>query len=118
MHRNGKKQRTDAALDEVYELGKTIGSGAFSKVKLVTDLATGMQYACKVCACVCVGGGAQGEAGGEVGLWWLQAWRSVELACCLQYACTVGRARGRSGGGGGGGGRAWWWLVGAWWLVG
>eukprot|EP00887_Chlorella_sp_A99_P007840 scaffold20.g7840.t1 len=45
---NGKKLRTDTMLLDVYIVGKTIGEGGFSKVKLVTEKATGQQYACKV----------------------------------------------------------------------
>lgn len=37
-------------MSEVYELGVTIGTGAFSKVKLATEKATGEQYACKASA--------------------------------------------------------------------
>lgn len=45
--RSGRKLRTDAAVSDVYELGVTIGTGGFSKVKLATERATGEQYACK-----------------------------------------------------------------------
>ncbi|PSC74088.1 CAMK CAMK1 kinase [Micractinium conductrix] len=45
---DGKKLRLDASVDEVYEMGPTLGEGGFSKVKLVTQRATGKQYACKV----------------------------------------------------------------------
>ncbi|EFN53943.1 hypothetical protein CHLNCDRAFT_8755, partial [Chlorella variabilis] len=46
--RNGKKLRMDATVEEVYHLGRTLGQGAFSKVKLATHRATGEQVACKV----------------------------------------------------------------------
>lgn len=38
----------DATVEEVYHLGRTLGQGAFSKVKLATHRATGEQVACKV----------------------------------------------------------------------
>ncbi|KAI3424231.1 hypothetical protein D9Q98_009587 [Chlorella vulgaris] len=45
---DGKKLRTDATLEEVYELGAQIGEGGFSRVRLATHKATGQQYACKI----------------------------------------------------------------------
>eukprot|EP00887_Chlorella_sp_A99_P005806 scaffold1.g5806.t1 len=43
----GKKMRRDATVDEIYQLGSTLGEGAFSKVKIATERATGEQWACK-----------------------------------------------------------------------
>jgi len=42
------KLRKDATVREVYKLGRTIGTGGFSVVKMVTDRATGEVLACKV----------------------------------------------------------------------
>ncbi|GFR45998.1 hypothetical protein Agub_g7475 [Astrephomene gubernaculifera] len=53
--RPGSKLRTDVKLRDVYKLGKTLGTGGFSVVKLATDRATGVEYACKIMALPPVG---------------------------------------------------------------
>ncbi|KAL4424298.1 hypothetical protein ABPG75_001599 [Micractinium tetrahymenae] len=40
--------RTGVNIRDVYKMGKTIGTGGFSVVKLATDRATGEQWACKI----------------------------------------------------------------------
>jgi len=42
------KLRTDAKVKDVYKLGKTLGTGGFSVVKLATEKATKCEFACKV----------------------------------------------------------------------
>ncbi|KAL4442683.1 hypothetical protein ABPG77_006677 [Micractinium sp. CCAP 211/92] len=44
----GHKMRTGVNIRDVYKMGKTIGTGGFSVVKLATDRHTGEQWACKV----------------------------------------------------------------------
>ncbi|EFN53608.1 hypothetical protein CHLNCDRAFT_32147 [Chlorella variabilis] len=45
---DGKKLRTDASLEQEYELGAQIGEGGFSRVRLATHRATGQAFACKI----------------------------------------------------------------------
>lgn len=44
------KLREDKRVRDLYELGDTLGAGAFSIVKLCTEKATGKHFACKVMA--------------------------------------------------------------------
>ncbi|GLI71611.1 hypothetical protein VaNZ11_016876 [Volvox africanus] len=53
--RPGSKLRTDVKLRDVYKLGKTLGTGGFSVVKLATDRNSGVEYACKIMALPPVG---------------------------------------------------------------
>ncbi|EFJ39750.1 hypothetical protein VOLCADRAFT_78266 [Volvox carteri f. nagariensis] len=53
--RPGSKLRTDVKLRDVYKLGKTLGTGGFSVVKLASDRFTGVEYACKIMALPPVG---------------------------------------------------------------
>jgi len=40
--------RTDATVHEVYKIGRTLGTGGFSVVKLATERSTGVIWACKI----------------------------------------------------------------------
>lgn len=42
------KMRKGVSVREAYKVGKTLGTGGFSVVKLATDRATGEQWACKI----------------------------------------------------------------------
>jgi serine/threonine protein kinase len=42
------KMRKGVSVRDVYKVGKTIGTGGFSVVKLATDKETGQQWACKI----------------------------------------------------------------------
>lgn len=42
------KLRTDCKIRDVYTLGKVLGTGGFSIVKLAVEKATGIEYACKI----------------------------------------------------------------------
>jgi len=42
------KFRTDVKVRDVYKLGKTLGTGGFSVVKLAVERSSGKQYACKI----------------------------------------------------------------------
>lgn len=44
------KLRTDAKVRDVYKLGRTLGTGGFSVVKLAEEKATGTVFACKIMA--------------------------------------------------------------------
>eukprot|EP00193_Tetraselmis_chui_P012923 CAMPEP_0177773660 /NCGR_PEP_ID=MMETSP0491_2-20121128/13000_1 /TAXON_ID=63592 /ORGANISM="Tetraselmis chuii, Strain PLY429" /LENGTH=78 /DNA_ID=CAMNT_0019291803 /DNA_START=68 /DNA_END=301 /DNA_ORIENTATION=- len=41
-------KHTEASFSECYRLGRVLGCGAFSTVRLAVDLSTGKEWACKV----------------------------------------------------------------------
>eukprot|EP00210_Caulerpa_lentillifera_P006126 g5853.t1 len=46
--KHSKKYRQNKPVREVYKFGRTLGTGGFSVVKLVTERSTSIQYACKI----------------------------------------------------------------------
>ncbi|KAL4854177.1 putative myosin light chain kinase [Chlorella vulgaris] len=81
----GKKLRRDVRVEDVYSLGKLLGTGGSSSVLLATDRSTGQEWACKIMALPRAGSELRAERQGRD-----RVLREISAMLDLEHPCVIG----------------------------